>query len=230
MSIDWLYAQITGKFPKPPAYANRTYHVYNEESENITALVLGPNYIPEPITPLNPNNVKMIIYADSRGINDEFFIPLMDNYTKKIREIIPNAKFIKIVDWSAYYHRKYIITDPPGYENYWDKYVIPCTKFYDYRSNKWLLDFPSIILIMKNGSYKTYSGLDSYKDYFEVVRSTGYRDNLIAHPPIDKLFLDIKAYYEKKKDTAKVEMINKVIKELKEIKEIIKENYDKQHP
>ena len=224
-SIEWFYAQITGEFLKPPAYGNRTYHVYYKESENITALVLGPNYIPEPITPLNPNNIKMIIYADSRGINDEYAIPVMDNYTKRIRELIPHAKFISIVDWSVYYHHKKLISNPPGYEDYWDKYVVPYAKFYDPRLKDWFIDTPCIILIMKDGSHKTYSGVDTYEGYVKCIMTMGHEDDPYdTYPPIEKLFLDVRAYYEEKGNTTMVKKINEMIKEIRIAKKIASEN------
>ncbi len=195
MSIDWFYAQITGKFLKPPAYAKRKYHSYDKEGENITALVLGPNYIPEPIKPLNPNDVKLVILAELRGIDDDYFVPIMDNYTKKIKELIPHAKFVRLIYWWA--DNGSITSDPPGYEYYWNKYVIPYAKFYDPNDKSWKLDLDCIILIMKDGSHKTYSGVLSYEDYFRLIRSTGYSVNPhCVYPPIEKLFLDIQAYYD----------------------------------
>jgi len=224
-SIEWFYAQITGEFLKPPAYGNRTYHVYYKESENVTALVLGPNYIPEPITPLNPNDVKLIIYADSRGINDEYAIPVMDNYTKRIRELIPHAKFVSIIDWSVYYHHKKLISNPPGYEDYWDKYVVPYAKFYDPRLKDWFIDTPCIILIMKDGSHKTYAGVDTYEGYVKCIMTMGHEDDPYdTYPPIEKLFLDVRAYYEEKGNTTMVKKINEMIKEIRIAKKIASEN------
>jgi len=197
ISIDWFYAQITGKFLKPPAYAKRKYHSYDKEGENITALVLGSNYIPKPIKPLNPNDVKLIIFADMYGVNDDVKKPVIDKILKKLRQYIPNAKLIKLTYW--WYPNGSITSDPPGYKDYYYKYVIPYAKYYDPHYGKWFLDFPCVILILKDRSHRTYGDTMSYKDYCDVIRDTGYSGcPYCIYPPIDRLFLDIQAYYHAK--------------------------------
>ena len=90
----------------------------------------------------------------------------------------------------------------------------------------WFLDVPCIILIMNDGSHKTYSGVDTYEGYVKCVMTMGYEDDPDdIYPPIEKLFWDIQAYYEEKGNTTMVKKINEMIKEIRQAKKVAWENF-----
>jgi hypothetical protein len=214
-SINWLYAKITGNVTLPPAQAPLEEYHFHELNDPMLFVPPppDPNHIPKPITPLNPNDIKMIIFAEytigpaSDEVNNKAF-----QLTKEALKYAPHAKLIKLTDYSWF--DKGVKSDPPGYEHYWEKYVIPYTK-YQVNEGDWYLALPALIIFLKDGSVKVYVGANTnkddsdfqkkcqeeYEDWCKLVKIYGKKDHLTAYPPTEKLFLDIWAYLDNQTKT-----------------------------
>ena len=200
-SINWFYAKITGNTTLPSVakapLEELAFYALTDPAYCIPPPP-DPNHIPKPIEPLNPNDIEMIIFATN------YMGPAFDemdakalNLTKQALEYAPHAKFVKLTDYSWF--DQGVKSDPPGYENYWNKYVIPYAK-YKGTDGYWYLAMPSVIVVLKNGSVRTYSDVWSYKDYCELVENMGYDSApYLIYPPIEKLILDIQAYLNQTK-------------------------------
>ena len=208
-STDWCYAQITGKIDRKPVYSNlKEYYV--DEFDNpyfVLPPPPDPDHVPDPIKPLNPKNITMIILATCYiGPAFEKTDQEMLKYLNMIVKYAPQAKIIKLTNY-MWFNGSGIVSDPPGYESYWDKYVVPYAKFQDYEG-KWRINSPTLIVFTKDGSVRVYQGADVniedsdfhkkclkvYYDWCNITKLQGKRESLLYFPPTEKLFLDIWSY------------------------------------